>query len=113
MLLWHYTCEHGHALIQAQRAIILRPSPVSGWLWLTDLEAAPREALGLTMHYIKCDRMEYRYQVTDPEALPWMSIRHLVDAGLRERLEGAAGVMPRHWFVAFKPTQARYMPAGA
>lgn len=113
MILWHYTCEHGHAKIQAQAAIILRPSPVTGWLWLTDLDGAPRKALGLTMNTIKCDRMAHRYLVTNAEALPWMAVRQFVDPQYRDALEGADGVMPRHWFVSFKPTPARYIPVGA
>lgn len=113
MVLWHYTCDHGHEKIQAQANLILRPSPVTGMLWLTDLNPAPRAALGLTMNLITCDRMKHRYLVTDTDGiLPWVQLRRAVHPRLAAALEEADGVMPMHWWVSFQPLPARYVPAG-
>jgi hypothetical protein len=113
MILWHYTCDHSHAKIQAQPALLLKPSPVTGMLWLTDLNPAPRKALGLTMKTISCDRMRHRYLVTDDEkVIPWMELRRAVHPRLTSQLEEADGVMPMHWYVAFEPVAARYIPEG-
>lgn len=108
-LLWHYTCRHGHDAIRGW----LHPG-TDGMIWLTDLDAPIRDALGLTMHLTNCDRTEYRYAVLDTsEVVPWWLARKLpdvVEPARREALETARGAMPMHWWVAATPVPVTYAP---
>ena len=114
MTLYHFTCDHGrHALgtsgvvlplaqwnpraaarLTPERAAIARLS------WFTDLDAAVRDALGLTSTALACDRTQFRYRVTaDPvPCLPWLLSPYR--RGWMLDLERAPGAMPRHWYVA-------------
>lgn len=98
-ILWHYTCAHRAPMIR--RDGLIRPTP-DGFAWFTDLDNPGREIIGLTMNYIKCDRLEFRFPVeNDPAVIaPWMSIRRELPRNYVYALEEAPGVMPRHWFVS-------------
>jgi hypothetical protein len=113
--LYHYTCSCSVEGIR--RDGYLRPyphplierHPVPGeWsasttrlVWLTDLEVAWREALGLTSKILKCDRTEHRFQAADEStAVPWTQFRRQVHAAVRSALEEAEGALPAHWFVS-------------
>lgn len=107
--LYHYTCGDGHAAIGDRG--YLNPGE-DGFIWLTDLDAPVVEALGLTRHYIKCDRTQHRYRVVDTfECQPWMVVRGHFPL-LAKALEGTRGAMPRHWWVAVGPLEAVYDPVG-
>lgn len=107
--LYHYTCDDGHAAIG--KVGVLRPGP-DGLIWLTDMRTPNRDALGLTMHILKCDRTRHRYRVTDPSyAVPWIEYRKtLDDPWWRAELEFADGARPRHWFVTTAPVPVEYDP---
>lgn len=114
--LYHYTCSC--SLDGIRRDGFLRPyphplmrryplpgaEPIAGLVWLTDLEVAWREALGLTSKVVKCDRTEHRFQAADEStAVPWIKFRRRVHAAVRAALEEAEGALPAHWFVSTVP----------
>lgn len=82
--------------------------PVTGVLWLTDLDVPVRGALGLTSNLLACDRTECRYVVDDPDdtVLAWTELRRSAPRDWVEALEAAPGVMPRHWWLATGPQRA-------
>jgi hypothetical protein len=106
--LYHYTCEHGSAGIQADGLIVPQPQPPDGErkiVWLTDLEAPNRAALGLTSLVLQCDRMERRFVVPEPESVyRYVDVRRAWwPREWRELLESADGAMPMHWYVSEMP----------
>jgi hypothetical protein len=114
--LWHYTCDHGNASIEdtaARRGSVgrglIRPG-LDGFVWLTDLDAPPVLALGLTSHILTCDRLAHRWLIDPIEAAvyahPWTAVRRHVDPVRREGIEGAPGVLLRHWWVTRTPVWA-------
>lgn len=101
--LWHFTCEH--AAIRILNDATLRPQRggLSLGIWLTDLPVPPRRALGLTSHTLRCDRMEYRFEVPDPvDVVPWLVLEPAMPAAIRE-LSETPGAMPAHWFLTAFP----------
>lgn len=104
--LYHFTCRHAAAGIH--QAGELRPNG-HPWLpeplvWLTDLEDAWREALGLTSHTLYCDRTECRFRAaTTSSAVPWTVYRRSVPVRAAHALEREPGVMPAHWWVSLLP----------
>lgn len=109
--LWHYTCRHTYEAIGESGLLLPACQLVDKTLddywpalfvWLTDLGAPLRHALGLTSYIAKCNRIEYRYRVTDTSGVqPWVYMRrHVSDP---EALELADGAKPRHWYVARAP----------
>jgi hypothetical protein len=110
--LYHYTCQHVHEIIGESGLLLPARELVDGdklddywpaaFVWLTDLGAPLRLALGLTMRLTTCDRIAYRYRVTDSSGVqPWLYVRRHVPEP--EQLELAAGAKPRHWYVARAP----------
>jgi hypothetical protein len=104
--LFHFTCaDHGRAGIDRDR--LLRPNQ-HPWLdepvvWLTDLDIAHVEALGLASHTLGCDRTAWRYEVAPAaidDAMPWMDYRRRLTPALRRAFEESDGAMPRHWWVS-------------
>lgn len=67
--LWHFCCRHSAKAIG--RYGLVRPMvghPFLGGarlVWFTTDRRPKREAVGLTMETIRCDRMECCYEVTD------------------------------------------------
>lgn len=105
--LYHYTCRHFAARIGVQG--LLRVSPVTGVLWLTDLDSPVAGALGLTSTILACDRTEARFVVDDPDdtVTAWLELRRSAPRYVVEALESAPGAMPRHWWIATGPQFAR------
>lgn len=108
MTLWHYTCDHGRAAILADsgtlRPNLRAPIPI---LWLTDLAAPERDALGLTSRILDCDRTEHRFRIDDPiDVLPWAALRLRYRPTLVAGLETAPGAQPEHWYVTLQPQRA-------
>lgn len=102
--LWHYTCPHGRIRIGKRGS--LRPG-LDGLVWLTDLDVAHRDALGLSMTLIDCDRTAYRYRVLDGAlVIPWTRARRLLDPVRVDAIESTPGVLVRHWFVCPTPVRA-------
>jgi hypothetical protein len=108
MALYHFTCIHQAPLIE--RTHTLDPEVATFWhgIWLTDLEAAPREGLGLTSHTLDCDRTRYRFVVDTPVHVHrWIDVRREFEWSLREELERAAGALPMHWYFTRSVQRAR------
>ena len=95
---WHYCCDHSaYAIVKDG---YLKPGP-DGYVWITDLHPPMRDALGLTMHTIKCDRMAYEFRVADNDGIiPWIHLRRELNPEYVEGLESAYGARPMHWFVS-------------
>lgn len=116
--LYHFTCDHGHVGIGDRGNLVPAASltekrvPWTGCLvWLTDLPRPNRDALGLTMHSISCDRTVHRYRVTDSALTRrWTSLARDLPRGYRESLEAAPGARPRHWWVSDNPVPVVYDP---
>jgi hypothetical protein len=110
--LWHYTCEHAADKI-GERGVLLPGAELNkdlpewlwwaNYVWLTDLPAANRGALGLTSYAIECDRTEYRYRVLDARHVrSWISIRRTLSHP--EDVEDATlDGRPAHWYVSTHP----------
>lgn len=108
MTLWHYTCgDHGVDSIRAMQWLIpfphrLLPDPL---VWLTDLDSATPEWLGLHTHILtSCNRMAYRVEVDAPEALPWHAYAHPLSRALRNEFEWQM-TLPMHWWVSTAAVQ--------
>lgn len=100
MTLYHYACEHTRRALG--RRGMLRPTPsVIGvpLLWLTDQDPPDRNGLGLTRHLVGCDRLAFRYLVTDPDAVPWLLSPHRTPAAVMLLELLPEGADPRRWFV--------------
>lgn len=126
MTLWHYTCDHTRAalgdsgrLISALAQIDAAKTAdwpkwkrtISGLIWLTDLDVPIRDALGLTMNTIGCDRTRHRYRVVNYTAIRYSVARRDLPKRLRDELESAPGAMPMHWWFAWTPVPVVYDPA--
>lgn len=111
--LYHYTCSCSLAAIY--REGLLRPHAIPGQdplVWLTDFDTPLREALGLTMNLISCDRTEFRFQVdlddVEPGVItPWHRYARHVNPDLRRALDWEPGAMPMHWWVATDPVPVK------
>lgn len=107
--LYHYTCDDTFDIVGAVGELI--PSPMTGTLWLTDLDAPVRAGLGLTSNSLKCDRTKHRYKVildgehAEAGIVPWHEVRKVLDPNYVSNLEGP-GALPMHWFVSAVPQRA-------
>lgn len=119
--LYHYTCEHAHGEISKSGLLLpLRElvgprradqMPLSGLIWLTDLSVPMRDALGLTMQMVGCDRSAYRYRVTDDRGVvPWLYVRRDYPLAWSSWLEQTPGARPAHWYVAAGPVPVVFDP---
>jgi hypothetical protein len=120
--LWHYTCLHGHHKLASGGLLmpgvdLMNPAvrgqagPTSRYVWMTDLSVPVRDALGLTMEHIRCDRTAHRYRVTQRGiAIRWSDLRRSFDPEWRELLEASPGARPMHWWVAQEPVPCVYDP---
>jgi hypothetical protein len=109
--LHHYTCDHGMRGITTDGYTRPNPHPLlpgtPAVTWLTDLDIADREALGLTSRYLRCDRTRHRLTV-DSTSLP--ALMHWPIAArawrlplpVRGQLE-TGGALPMHWWIATEP----------
>ena len=109
--LFHFTCDHGRAAIGVRgelRPQVEHPLLHVKVVWLTSEPMPDREATGLTMRLTRCDRMAYRYVVTDLRPCrPWLDSSERAGAP-----RGAVAVLeqfgdPEHWWVATEPVKAR------
>jgi len=101
-VLYHFTCEHGHAGIRATR--LLRPhthplmSSLGPLLWLVETPEPSRVSAGLTSSHLSCVRMAYRYIVKTKAAVRWTAIRARAPAEVVAILESYG--KPETWWVA-------------
>lgn len=120
MTLFHYTCDHGHAQLGPESALvpaidIIGPGRDAPWtaqfVWLTDMDTPDRNALGLTSNILNCDRLSHRYRVVDEHSCVWWpEYAARLHASTRHEIEDADGARPRHWWVALQPVQVVYDP---
>jgi hypothetical protein len=71
-------------------------------VWLTDLATADTHELGLTAHWIWCDRTTVRVDVLPaPGVTPWVAwaAAHDVPRYTRELIDGD-GALPGRWWVS-------------
>jgi hypothetical protein len=121
---WHYTCGHRAPLIRDDGYVLPghkvqrdpgTPSPIgaipwAAYAWFTDLDLPARvptldpmrDALGLTMDLLRCDRVEYRFRAIEGARLiHWVDIRR--NYPWSQFLEAAPGARPAHWYVSVDP----------
>lgn len=117
MNLYHYTCSHGLAAIEADNWT-LRPNLFARHLkmpqvvWLTDMPEPDRWALGLTKEILDCDRGEHRLTVPNIDSvLPWSNWcrENGYTRMQRDALEWGQA-QPRHWFVSSQPIRCEPLP---
>lgn len=110
MTFYHYTCDDRAKKIG--RAGRIKPGG-SPYAWFTDLARPNRDALGLTMNYIACDRTTNRYRVVEDALLiPWRDVRRSCDPDWVALLESSPGARPMHWWVSEVSVGAIYDPVG-
>lgn len=112
MTLWHFTCDDAAPLIERDGALRPWPHPHlrEAVVWATDLDAPPATILGLgnLSQHLTCDRMAHRFEVLDAGLfVPWCVYARRLPGGVRARLEGAAGALPRHWWLATERAPVR------
>lgn len=111
--LFHFCCAHsakaigryGLIIPQAESALSLGVR-VS---WFTDDITLPREAYGLTMHTIACDRMEYLYRVLEadvPLCEPFLEWQKRLGNPFVGKLVNDEN-RPDRWFVCEKAVRVR------
>lgn len=70
--IYHFTCDHGHQGIGPYGLVLPNWHPFVGATlsWFTDDPRPERDAIGLTSEtgLFNCDRLQYRYVVTDDQA---------------------------------------------
>lgn len=109
--LYHFTCAHGRKDIGSSNCLLLphlHPWLGSKVLWLTSEAKPDRQRTGLTMNLQTCDRMAFRYVVSDPSLCrAWLKSyeRGLLKPNLLADLEEHGD--PEHWWISSIPLRAR------
>ena len=115
-VLWHFTCAHDRRDIGTSNCLLLpnaHPWLGAKLVWLTDQADPDRALTGLTMKLQACDRMAYRYMVTDlTYCRRWagsLERARLDPARLAdfERLEDGRLASFEHWWISDRPVRAR------
>lgn len=103
--LYHFTCTHGQRRIGRVNCLLIPQieHPLLGCkvTWLTTEAEPDREATGLGHHFTRCDRMEFRYIVTDlRDCRRWLTSfeRKASPPGSLTDLESYGD--PEHWWIA-------------
>jgi hypothetical protein len=116
MILYHYTCGHSYQGIKRDGKLKGNPHPyirtLGPLIWLTDLDAPDRAALGLTSLTLQCDRTQFRAVVEvdlllDEDVVHWPQFARRLQRSTREMFESDPGVRPMHWYVALQPFPVR------
>ena len=109
--LFHFTCDHGRAGIGVRGEIVpLIEHPILHCKvsWFTTLGRPDRESTGLSMHYTACDRMAYRYIITETEnCRPWIGSPERDAAKHQDIIDLELYGDPEHWYIADVPVKAR------
>jgi hypothetical protein len=104
--LYHRTCAHRVDQILETGTLLPFPHALLGvkMVWLTHIPWAKREALALSSDFIRCDRMEFLFEVTDPtHVVPWVQARTQMSPSVVRMLEAARGARPDYWWVSGQP----------
>jgi hypothetical protein len=110
--LYHFCCEHSRRDIGEYGLLMPNLHPVLGYklVWLTTSAAPKREAVGLTMTTIRCDRMAHRYEVLDAhqcEPFYEWAQRRDVDPNKVSELTAWQECDPASWWVSEEPVPVR------
>ena len=113
MCLYHFTCKHSKRQIGTSNCLLIPMirHPLLGCkvTWLTTEAQPDPETTGLTRNHIECDRMAFRYIVTDlTDCHPWLGSMERAASRQRavEDLESYGD--PEHWWITDKPIHARF-----
>ena len=112
--LYHYTCDHAHQLIGMRGKLKPNRHPwlTRPLLWLTDLDHANIQALGLTSLTLDCDRTAWRYRIRDgytrgqPKGTvePWITSRaRRESASIDVVYLEMPPAQPEHWWISYSP----------
>lgn len=108
-ILYHFTCTD-HGVTGIANTGIIRPwshpllAELGPIIWMTDLPAPSREAVGLSSGFLACDRLEWCFEITTAAVRPllwWPEIRHFCNVSTVTDLE--AGARPSHWWLTTVP----------
>lgn len=113
-VLYHFTCAHGRKNIGTSNCLLL-PN-LHPWLgvkliWLTSASSPDRRKTGLTMDHQPCDRMEFRYVVSDLDNChAWLdsSERVRLDSKQLDAFEDGGEAAPEEWWISNQPLRARF-----
>jgi hypothetical protein len=112
--LYHFTCDHGHAAIQADGGL-LRPNPAGLYMsvvWLTVLPEPDKFSTGLGAVLTTCNRMAYCYIAESGSAArAWLfsGERMRTPRGFLADLESYGD--PEHWWISDVPVAAAWDPS--
>jgi hypothetical protein len=114
MILYHFTCIDGYRRIGRHNCLLIPqgPHPLLNnirVIWLTTLPVPDQETTGLGRVRTTCDRMAFRYVVTDPRGCtPWLGSpeRAAAPADSLEALESYGD--PEHWWITSTPLRAEW-----
>lgn len=109
--LFHFTCRHGFTAIGSRGTLVPQiEHPTLGCkvTWLTTEASPDREATGLTSRFTSCDRMAYRYIVSDRrDCVPWLTSAERADAPRAAVADLERYGDPEHWWITTAPVTAR------
>jgi hypothetical protein len=112
MALYHFTCAHGRREIGTSNCLLLpHYHPLLGCkvLWLTDQSVPDREKTGLTMKHQPCDRMQFRYVISDSaHCTGWLESLEREQAPAQAVADLESFGDPEHWWIAATPIRARF-----
>lgn len=111
MRLFHFTCDHGHDALGNRgelRPIVEHPFLHIKVVWLTSDPWPDRESTGLGMTITRCDRMQYRYMVTDlSNCRRWLDSPERTGAPVDAVADLESYGDPEQWWIASEPVRAR------
>lgn len=115
--LYHFTCAHGQRRIGRQNCLIIpqieHPLLRLTVSWFTTEAEPDRVQTGLTHNITRCDRMAFRYVITDlSTCVPWLTSRERKHAK-RHGKPGALASLesegdPEHWWISRAAVPAQY-----
>jgi hypothetical protein len=101
--LFHFTCQHGADALGGRgelRPMVRHQGLGIDVVWLTSEPWPDREATGLTSRLTSCDRMAYRYVVTDVDRCrPWLDSPERATADPRVVADLERYGAPEQWWI--------------
>ena len=107
-MMYHYTCEHGHAGLGDGGWTLPNWNPIIGahLTWFTDMDTPDRDTLGLTSEtgLLSCDRLTYRYKTVHPtgdgDIYPWLNSSEQAQTSPHTQADMQRFGDPARWFIA-------------